>query len=160
MFLFLVFLLSLLFVFFFFQAEDGIRDFCLSRGLGDVYKRQIQCVSSARVCVASVVAHTDASPRTEPTDRSIPPPVITNVMPMLSTPITAASRRIVMTLSTLANRSPAVLTPTTHSTAKAMTSPMLRPAPPLISRRSRLGTTSPVGATISTLCSVTRRSLP
>eukprot|EP00828_Plagiopyla_frontata_P004689 TRINITY_DN11762_c0_g1_i1.p1 TRINITY_DN11762_c0_g1~~TRINITY_DN11762_c0_g1_i1.p1 ORF type:complete len:106 (-),score=20.17 TRINITY_DN11762_c0_g1_i1:67-384(-) len=26
---------------FFFQAEDGIRDFCLSRGLGDVYKRQI-----------------------------------------------------------------------------------------------------------------------
>ena len=24
----------------FFQAEDGIRDFCLSRGLGDVYKRQ------------------------------------------------------------------------------------------------------------------------
>ena len=28
------------FPFFFFQAEDGIRDFCLSRGLGDVYKRQ------------------------------------------------------------------------------------------------------------------------
>eukprot|EP01015_Nassula_variabilis_P028855 TRINITY_DN6096_c0_g1_i4.p1 TRINITY_DN6096_c0_g1~~TRINITY_DN6096_c0_g1_i4.p1 ORF type:complete len:476 (+),score=92.34 TRINITY_DN6096_c0_g1_i4:3-1430(+) len=28
--------------FFFFQAEDGIRDFCLSRGLGDVYKRQTQ----------------------------------------------------------------------------------------------------------------------
>eukprot|EP01017_Pseudomicrothorax_dubius_P005028 TRINITY_DN11166_c0_g1_i1.p1 TRINITY_DN11166_c0_g1~~TRINITY_DN11166_c0_g1_i1.p1 ORF type:complete len:274 (+),score=46.73 TRINITY_DN11166_c0_g1_i1:517-1338(+) len=27
---------------FFFQAEDGIRDFCLSRGLGDVYKRQIR----------------------------------------------------------------------------------------------------------------------
>src|SRR5674476_1015735 len=25
---------------FFFQAEDGIRDVCLSRGLGDVYKRQ------------------------------------------------------------------------------------------------------------------------
>ena len=30
----------LVFLFFFFQAEDGIRDFCLSRGLGDVYKRQ------------------------------------------------------------------------------------------------------------------------
>ena len=29
------------FFFFFFQAEDGIRDFCLSRGLGDVYKRQV-----------------------------------------------------------------------------------------------------------------------
>ncbi len=26
--------------FFFFQAEAGIRVFCLSRGLGDVYKRQ------------------------------------------------------------------------------------------------------------------------
>ena len=29
------------FLHFFFQAEDGIRDFCLSRGLGDVYKRQV-----------------------------------------------------------------------------------------------------------------------
>ena len=29
-------------IFFFFQAEDGIRDFCLSRGLGDVYKRQLK----------------------------------------------------------------------------------------------------------------------
>src|SRR5678809_1034131 len=31
-----------MFVIFFFQAEDGIRGFCLSRGLGDVYKRQVQ----------------------------------------------------------------------------------------------------------------------
>ena len=30
-------------VFFFFQAEDGIRDLVRSRGLGDVYKRQIAC---------------------------------------------------------------------------------------------------------------------
>eukprot|EP01017_Pseudomicrothorax_dubius_P030392 TRINITY_DN3793_c0_g2_i1.p1 TRINITY_DN3793_c0_g2~~TRINITY_DN3793_c0_g2_i1.p1 ORF type:complete len:1201 (-),score=266.40 TRINITY_DN3793_c0_g2_i1:1391-4993(-) len=30
-----------MFCVFFFQAEDGIRDFCLSRGLGDVYKRQL-----------------------------------------------------------------------------------------------------------------------
>ena len=29
-----------LLVFFFFQAEDGIRDLVRSRGLGDVYKRQ------------------------------------------------------------------------------------------------------------------------
>ena len=28
-------------IFFFFQAEDGIRDLVLSRGLGDVYKRQL-----------------------------------------------------------------------------------------------------------------------
>ena len=30
----------LCFGFFFFQAEDGIRDLVRSRGLGDVYKRQ------------------------------------------------------------------------------------------------------------------------
>ena len=29
------------FSFFFFQAEDGIRDLVRSRGLGDVYKRQV-----------------------------------------------------------------------------------------------------------------------
>jgi len=28
-------------LFFFFQAEDGIRDSVASRGLGDVYKRQV-----------------------------------------------------------------------------------------------------------------------
>ena len=32
---------SCLSLFFFFQAEDGIRDAQESRGLGDVYKRQI-----------------------------------------------------------------------------------------------------------------------
>ena len=29
-------------MFFFFQAEDGIRDLVRSRGLGDVYKRQLE----------------------------------------------------------------------------------------------------------------------
>ena len=29
-------------IFFFFQAEDGIRDLVRSRGLGDVYKRQFK----------------------------------------------------------------------------------------------------------------------
>ena len=34
------------FSYFFFQAEDGIRDLVRSRGLGDVYKRQgIKCGS-------------------------------------------------------------------------------------------------------------------
>ena len=33
---------ALLWLFFFFQAEDGIRDLVRSRGLGDVYKRQEQ----------------------------------------------------------------------------------------------------------------------
>ena len=41
--MFLSYRLCLLFsVFFFFQAEDGIRDLVRSRGLGDVYKRQSQ----------------------------------------------------------------------------------------------------------------------
>ena len=31
----------LFFLVFFFQAEDGIRDLVRSRGLGDVYKRQV-----------------------------------------------------------------------------------------------------------------------
>ena len=31
--------------FFFFQAEDGIRDRSPSRGLGDVYKRQVSVFS-------------------------------------------------------------------------------------------------------------------
>ena len=30
--------------FFFFQAEDGIRDLVRSRGLGDVYKRQVLAI--------------------------------------------------------------------------------------------------------------------
>ena len=35
--------------FFFFQAEDGIRDLVRSRGLGDVYKRQhVHCAAQRR----------------------------------------------------------------------------------------------------------------
>ena len=33
------------FIVFFFQAEDGIRDLVRSRGLGDVYKRQVSAVA-------------------------------------------------------------------------------------------------------------------
>ena len=36
-------------VFFFFQAEDGIRDAQESRGLGDVYKRQMYAQSGLKV---------------------------------------------------------------------------------------------------------------
>ena len=38
-------LYHILFSFFFFQAEDGIRDLVRSRGLGDVYKRQTENLS-------------------------------------------------------------------------------------------------------------------
>ena len=40
--------------FFFFQAEDGIRDFCLSRGLGDVYKRQVVNIGAAKEILTTV----------------------------------------------------------------------------------------------------------
>ena len=38
---------------FFFQAEDGIRDRVRSRGLGDVYKRQVTSASDCRAAMAS-----------------------------------------------------------------------------------------------------------
>ena len=34
-----------------FQAEDGIRDLVRSRGLGDVYKRQVPCLTSEAMLV-------------------------------------------------------------------------------------------------------------
>ena len=34
---------------FFFQAEDGIRDLVRSRGLGDVYKRQVYCCFESKL---------------------------------------------------------------------------------------------------------------
>ena len=47
-------------IFFFFQAEDGIRDLVRSRGLGDVYKRQQQTQlfdkTSARMQEAMIAA--------------------------------------------------------------------------------------------------------
>src|SRR3954447_5517526 len=97
-----------------------------------------QWYSAAMACVARVVAQTDDSATRAPTDRSIPPPQITNVMPTLTTPMTDARRRIVMTLSMLANRSPAVAMPTRHSRTRAMTRPRLRPTDPPSTRVSRL----------------------
>ena len=40
----------MLVIFFFFQAEDGIRDAQESRGLGDVYKRQLLAQRSGNKC--------------------------------------------------------------------------------------------------------------
>ena len=49
----------------FFQAEDGIRDLVRSRGLGDVYKRQVQCHEDADACASGTRQHqqSDASVR-------------------------------------------------------------------------------------------------
>ena len=46
-------------LFFFFQAEDGIRDLVRSRGLGDVYKRQAKSTQMKTNLFekASLVAH-------------------------------------------------------------------------------------------------------
>ena len=92
-----------------------------------------QCVSPAIVWVANVVAQTEQSARIAPTDRSMPPPVMTNVIPMLTTPMVEAKRRIVRVLSMLANRSPAVMTPAAQISRSATTRPRLRPNEPLIS---------------------------
>ena len=43
--------------FFFFQAEDGIRDLVRSRGLGDVYKRQVQLGGQELARAVTDVAH-------------------------------------------------------------------------------------------------------
>ncbi len=55
---------------FFFQAEDGIRDFCLSRGLGDVYERKhSRCApQSAAVMQGSPFAPAPRSIQRRPTN--------------------------------------------------------------------------------------------
>ncbi len=45
---------------FFFQAEDGIRDVVRSRGLGDVYKKQIQ--DTHNYCDSNLVRHLKTDP--------------------------------------------------------------------------------------------------
>ena len=58
--------LALSYVIFFFQAEDGIRDLVRSRGLGDVYKRQVlACGQLAREAelVGLYDIHTQAGTR-------------------------------------------------------------------------------------------------
>ena len=41
---------------FFFQAEDGIRDLVRSRGLGDVYKRQVIDVAGPAATLVDEIA--------------------------------------------------------------------------------------------------------
>ena len=52
----------------FFQAEDGIRDFCLSRGLGDVYKRQVKKVKKKKKEEVEVIEDDEIPVDEEPDD--------------------------------------------------------------------------------------------
>ena len=69
-----VFLYAVVCAFFFFQAEDGIRDLVRSRGLGDVYKRQdegraialLGCTMAAAKC-----EHAWSPTRTEVADQRL-----------------------------------------------------------------------------------------
>ena len=65
-------------VVFVFQAEDGIRDLVRSRGLGDVYKRQVQkafvCDPGHRVSIVTITErefHTPYLIRTEQTPNGV-----------------------------------------------------------------------------------------
>ena len=51
--------------FFFFQAEDGIRDLVRSRGLGDVYKRQVVFAAWLLPCALFAQRPTPAPPQTK-----------------------------------------------------------------------------------------------
>ena len=95
----------------------------------------IQWWSSDQRVMPAVDAITDDRATIAPTDRSMPPPVMTNVIPMLTTPMTEAARRIVSMLSTLAKRSPAVITPARHKRPSATTRPTCRHTPG-VSRRA------------------------
>ena len=57
-------------VFFFFQAEDGIRDLVRSRGLGDVYKRQGMNCAGVWLRAAGVRPLLDPSVQPHATDGS------------------------------------------------------------------------------------------
>ena len=70
-----------MFLFVFFQAEDGIRDLVRSRGLGDVYKRQILASTSEGLILTEVSSGktirqwklNDSQPRVIATNRATGP---------------------------------------------------------------------------------------
>ena len=53
---------------FFFQAEDGIRDSVASRGLGDVYKRQVVGGSNSKLNIEGTNCGRDEGPSIVATD--------------------------------------------------------------------------------------------
>ncbi len=104
---------------------------------------------------------------TEPTDRSMPPPMMTKVMPTVMTPMTEACVRIVTMLSRVGNVSGWVIQPITNSTMRTTTRPRLRISPTL--RKAPPRVLAVCTAALSTLacssagglcCSVTPHFLP
>ena len=57
-------------MFFFFQAEDGIRDAQESRGLGDVYKRQVQLLLAPYKAPAQRAPCATPTPRMKPDQKA------------------------------------------------------------------------------------------
>src|SRR6185312_14274537 len=86
-----------------------------------------QVVFPASSWVATVVDHTEHNATCEPTDRSMPPPMITNVIPMDNTPVTTARVSTVRRFEAVPNRAPAVTIPMMINTTNAMISPRCRP---------------------------------
>ena len=94
---------------------------------------------SAAACTPASVATTDARPMTDPTERSIPPAVMTKVMPMLTTPMIEAKRKIVRRFSKFENRSPAVIAPASDHQQQGDHEAEV--APPALPSRRRSGLT-------------------
>ena len=67
---------------FFFQAEDGIRDLVRSRGLGDVYKRQV--LENVDMDIETRKLDLDSSKFTENTRGAYPLDFIDNAVPSAS----------------------------------------------------------------------------
>src|SRR5674536_139490 len=79
-----------MFFFFFFQAEDGIRDAQESRGLGDVYKRQLPKrpdIISSNPNMISPIATSNTIVATPIAGHiSATKPIMTAIMPTISIP--------------------------------------------------------------------------
>jgi hypothetical protein len=122
-------------------------------------------------CVAWVVHQTLVSATSAPTDRSMPPPMMTNVMPMAITPIAADCCSTISSLfhSWLGSRKMrgTVMAPTIQMATSTPTRPRLRRTGSLASsahqpvRRSSVGAAPGCGAvSVDGFRSVTPGSLP
>src|SRR5450631_40068 len=82
-----------------------------------------------RSWVEVVVAQTEASPMSDPTDRSMPPPMMTKVIPTVITPMTEACVRMVIRLLLVRNDEGWLIPPIVANTTSTPTNPRLRTSP-------------------------------